>query len=667
MVNLSINNKVVEVPIGYTILQACEVAGIQIPRFCYHEKLSIAGNCRMCLVHVDKSVKPLASCAVIVSDGMSVYTDSSIVKKAREGVMEFLLSNHPLDCPICDQGGECDLQDQALIFGNDRGRFYEVKRSVSDKDCGPLVKTVMTRCIHCTRCVRFSAELSGVQELGTTGRGSKTEIGSYVAKSLTSEVSGNIIDLCPVGALTSKPYAFTARSWELKRTETIDTTDSMGSNISIQTAERKIARILPLLHEGINEEWIDDKTRFSYDGYYNQRLLSPLTKSGDRLIKKSWTNTISDLSFFFKPIFSNTSFIVGNSEPLETLSAIKQLSLRSDKFSFKFQDSIVPLNIDFRANYLFNSTVAALSDCDSCVLIGVDLKKEMPLLLMRIRRAQAKGTLKVGYFGNPANCGIKAINLGNTLDDIFRFIEGKNQFCSTLYKASNPLIIVGSSITSNINFGSVQHALLRSVFAKKKGKNCLNFLHTGSGKVGAYELGIQPTNVQSNSLVTLGTDGILCQDSNRIHLGTHGFDDIKSSKIVLPVKATIEADSLFINTEGRLQLSKKVSTPNSQIRDGYKLINLLEHLSFQNSKVLSSLDIVHDSIDSVSGLNYNSIGYISFTVSTLNSKKHFDTKGLVGNSVESFYKTTIVSKNSKNMASCVSSIEKLKVRSYKVT
>ena len=288
MVEISINNKVYKVSEQYTILQACEEIGLQIPRFCYHERLSIAGNCRMCLVEVKNSVKPVASCAMNVSQGMEIWTNTLLVKKAREGVMEFLLANHPLDCPICDQGGECDLQDQAMLFGNDRGRFYESKRSVSNKDCGPFIKTVMTRCIHCTRCVRFSTELGGLQELGTTGRGNSTEIGNYVSKALKSEVSGNLIDLCPVGALTSKPYAFKARSWELKATETIDTLDSMGSNIVLHSSGKRVLRVLPTLHEGVNESWIDDRTRFNYDGFLVQRLTKPFILRSGTFIEAEW-------------------------------------------------------------------------------------------------------------------------------------------------------------------------------------------------------------------------------------------------------------------------------------------------------------------------------------------------------------------------------------------
>lgn len=665
MVKIFINNKQFEVPSNFTVLQACEVAGIQIPRFCYHEKLSIAGNCRMCLVQVEKSLKPVASCAVNVLEGMSIFTDSSVVRKAREGVMEFLLSNHPLDCPICDQGGECDLQDQALLFGNDRGRFYEVKRSVSDKDCGPLVKTIMTRCIHCTRCVRFSTELSGRKELGTTGRGSRTEIGNYTSSFLLSELSGNIIDLCPVGALTSKPYAFTARSWELRRVESIDTLDSLGSNISFQVAGRKVARILPLLHEGLNEEWVDDKTRFSYDGFYLQRLVQPLVLGIQGTYSKvSWEEILSSLAFFLQPSSVNTLFVAGNSEPLESLYTLKSLKDRSLRFGFVYQDLYLPINIDFKSNYTFADSLTYISDAGACLFIGVDFKKEQPLLLMRLRREQARRSLPVGYFGSPNNYGLECFNLGNTIQDIFQFIEGKSFFCSILKRSSKPLVILGPSLVSHPAFSLVQQSLYNLNFIKRAKHKVVNILHRGSGKVGGFELGLSPCPVVSDQVLSLGVDGLQIT-KERVHIGTHGSDLVRESSLILPSMSAIESNSLYMNAEGRVQESKRVVSAFGDCRESYRLLDMVELLTFQKSSVVNNKTKVRKSLFNLTNLSFNTLGYENFSVASKNYKGYFY-NSLVGNSNESFYRGDPVTKSSKVMASCVSQLDGLKPRSYKV-
>ena len=352
--DIIVNDKAITVKKGLTIIQACEEIGIQLPRFCYHEQLSIAGNCRMCLVEIDKSLKPIASCAITIDKGMKIYTNTSLVKKAREGIMEFLLINHPLDCPICDQGGECDLQDQAMLFGNDRGRFYEVKRAVSELNLGIFIKTVMTRCIHCTRCVRFLSELGGVNQLGTTGRGVKTEIGNYIEKNILSEVSGNIIDLCPVGALTSKPYAFTARSWELTKIETIDILDSMGSNIIYSLYGNKIMRILPLVHLGINDEWIDDKTRFSYDGFVIQRIIVPLFKNNKNIFNKvSWNFILKILSNI---LINKLGILINNDISLETSYILKLYNFNIKNINFYIENSLIK-RVNIFSLIRFNSII----------------------------------------------------------------------------------------------------------------------------------------------------------------------------------------------------------------------------------------------------------------------------------------------------------------------
>lgn len=434
LIDLIINDKLVKIKKGFTIIQACEEIGIQLPRFCYHEQLSIAGNCRMCLVEVDKSLKPIASCAITIEKGMKIYTNTLLVKKAREGVMEFLLINHPLDCPICDQGGECDLQDQAMLFGNDRGRFYEVKRAVSELELGFFIKTVMTRCIHCTRCVRFLSELGGLMQFGTTGRGIKTEIGNYIQKTIVSEVSGNIIDLCPVGALTSKPYAFTARSWELNKVETIDTLDSMGSNISYALYGNKIMRVLPLIHLGINEEWIDDKTRFSYDGFIIQRVVVPLIKYNDVYNKKNWKYILKVLS---NVLVNKIGFLINNDISLESSYIIRLYSVSFKKINLYIENSLIKRNVDFRSNFLFNVTYLGINNSDIFFIIGCNLKKELPLLLIKIRKEKRKKDIPVVIFGALDNYNLNEISLGYSVENLIKFLEGKHFLCSLIKKKKN--------------------------------------------------------------------------------------------------------------------------------------------------------------------------------------------------------------------------------------
>ena len=397
MVKLTIDRKEYEIDAGMTVLQACEQAGIEIPRFCYHERLSIAGNCRMCLVAMERSPKPVASCAMPVTDGMVISTNTPEVQKMRKGVMEFLLINHPLDCPICDQGGECDLQDQAMAYGWDRSRFQENKRAVKDKEFGPLIKTVMTRCIHCTRCVRFASEIAGVPELGMTGRGENVEIGTYIEKALTSELSGNMIDLCPVGALTNKPYAFNARSWELKKTESIDVLDALGSNIRVDTRGPQVMRILPRLNEQINEEWISDKARFACDGLSRQRLDTPYVRRGNKLQKATWDEAFTAITKAIKGIPGNEiAAIAGDMADCEAMTALKDLMAALNCANIDCRQDGAQLNASVRASYIFNSTIAGIDRASTLLLIGTDPRTEAPVLNARIRKRWTRGEFPVG-------------------------------------------------------------------------------------------------------------------------------------------------------------------------------------------------------------------------------------------------------------------------------
>lgn len=544
----TINDRVYHVSKGSTILKACEQSGLLVPRFCYHDRLSIAGNCRMCLVQLDKALKPVASCALEVLPGMKIFTNTTLVKKAREGVMEFLLANHPLDCPICDQGGECDLQDQALVFGNDRGRFYESKRAVIDKNWGHLIKTVMTRCIHCTRCQRFSTELSGQPEVLMVGRGVKSEISSFITQLVKSEVSGNVIDLCPVGALTSKPYAFTARPWELTKITSIDLSDALHSNLSYQINQQRILRVLPVLSMELNEEWLSDRARFLYDGYRLQRLMRPFVFSGNNVLPLTWFELVEGLLFQIGPFFG-FSFTLGD------------VAFQA-AYSFWKLNSFGPTcvaNVDQRTNYLLNQNYANISTADLVILVGLNLKRELPLLSVRLRFEQSKRVLQIIQFGN-SDLGFKTLEGGASYIHFLSFLEGRHALSSIFAKSKKPVILVSPhvdiffakdllvSLNSNILFGVVPSA--------------------GSVQCGLAEVGTS-TKIGSmikKSFSTLFINNLqylnrLDATGSPIYIGSHGFDVlINPNFFVCPISSAVEEEALHLNLEGRLQSSNKVFT-----------------------------------------------------------------------------------------------------------
>ena len=448
MLKLKINDKDIEIDEGLTVLQACEKAGIEIPRFCYHEKLSIAGNCRMCLVEMEKSPKPVASCAMPAAEGMNIKTNTAFVEKARKGVMEFLLANHPLDCPVCDQGGECDLQDQSMFYGVDKSRFKENKRYVPEKNMGPLIKTHMTRCIHCTRCVRFATEIAGVSEIGAIGRGEDMQITTYLEQSVQSELSGNVIDLCPVGALTSKPYVFEARPWELKKTETIDVMDAVGSNIRVDTYDWEVKRVLPIINENINEEWISDKTRHACDGLKNQRLDTPYIREGDKFNKISWNEAYEVL----KLKLENTSpekigCITGDLTNMETAYAAKEL------FNKVFKSNLIEsrsenyyVNFSEKLNYRFNSNISGIEDTDLILLVGCNPRYEATILNSRIRKSYLKSKLPIFSSNDIGDQTYPYEILYNSTNLIKDIIEGRNKLSEKIIQSKNPMIIIGQSV-----------------------------------------------------------------------------------------------------------------------------------------------------------------------------------------------------------------------------
>src|SRR5438128_6904762 len=444
MPKVTIDGQELEVTPGTTILQACQQAGIEIPHFCYHERLNIAGNGGMCLVEVEKSPKPVASCAMPVADGNVIHTQSPTAKKARHGVMEFLLINHPLDCPICDQGGECDLQDQAMAYGFDRGRFEENKRAVRDKDLGPLVATSMTRCIHCTRCIRFLTEIAGVEELGATGRGEAMEITTYIEKALGSELSGNIIDLCPVGALTSKPYSYVARPWELRKTESVDVLDAVGSNIRIDSRGAQILRVLPRLHEDVNEEWISDKTRFAIDGLVRRRLDRPYIRRNGKLVEAEWREALDLVADRLNAVpGERIAAISGDLCDAEAMFALKELLHGIGATSLDCRQDGAKLDGRSRTGYLFNTTIAGIEEADACLLIGTNPRWEAPLINARLRKRYLQGGFRVAAIGPALDVSFPVEMLGEGGDALNALAGGGHPWAEVLRGAKAPMIVLG--------------------------------------------------------------------------------------------------------------------------------------------------------------------------------------------------------------------------------
>uniref|UniRef100_A0A1E5WIU5 NADH dehydrogenase [ubiquinone] iron-sulfur protein 1, mitochondrial n=1 Tax=Dichanthelium oligosanthes TaxID=888268 RepID=A0A1E5WIU5_9POAL len=606
-----VDGHAVRIPKGFTVLQACEVAGVDIPRFCYHSRLSIAGNCRMCLVEVEKSPKPVASCAMPALPGMKIKTNTPVAKKAREGVMEFLLMNHPLDCPICDQGGECDLQDQSMAFGADRGRFTEMKRSVVDKNLGPLVKTVMTRCIQCTRCVRFATEVAGVQDLGMLGRGSGEEIGTYVEKLMTSELSGNVIDICPVGALTSKPFAFKARNWELKGTETIDVTDAVGSNIRVDSRGPEVMRIVPRLNEDINEEWISDKTRFCYDGLKRQRLNDPMIRGPDGRFKAvTWRDAlavVAEVLHQVKP--EEITGVAGKLSDAESMMALKDFVNRmgSDKVLCEGNGPNPPA--DLRSNYLMNTGIAGLEKADVFLLVGTQPRVEASMVNARIQKTVKATQAKVGYIGPPADFNYDHEHLGTGPQTLVEIAEGRHPFCSVLQSAKNPVIIAGAGLFERED----QDALFSTIetVAKKFNVtrpdwNGLNVLLLHAAQAAALDLGLIANPAESiksaKFLYLMGADDIsldkLPEDAFVVYQGHHGDKAVYRANVILPSSAFSEKEGTYENTEGCTQWTIPAVPTVGDARDDWKIIRALSEVAGAQLPY-DSLSDVRDRISTV--------------------------------------------------------------------
>ncbi|WP_395450955.1 NADH-quinone oxidoreductase subunit NuoG [Aminobacter sp. UC22_36] len=601
MAKLKVDGKEISVPDHYTLLQAAEEAGAEVPRFCFHERLSIAGNCRMCLVEVKGGPpKPAASCAMGVRDlrpgpngeTPEIFTNTPMVKKAREGVMEFLLINHPLDCPICDQGGECDLQDQAMAFGLDGSRYNENKRAVEDKNIGPLVKTIMTRCIHCTRCVRFTTEVAGISELGLIGRGEDAEITTYLEQAMTSELQGNVIDLCPVGALTSKPYAFQARPWELTKTESIDVMDAVGSAIRVDTRGREVMRIMPRINEQVNEEWISDKTRFIWDGLRTQRLDRPYVRKGGKLLPATWPEAFAAI----KDAVAKTSgerigAIAGDLATVEEMYALKQLisSLGSNNIDCRQDGAALDPSLG-RASYIFNPTIEGIEQADAILIIGANPRFEASVLNARIRKHWRSGNVPVAVIGEIGDTRYDYEQLGSGPDTLKDLAEGNGKFFQVLKKASHPLIIVGQGAIARSDGAAVlgQAAkLATSVKASRPDWNGFAVLHTAAARVGGLDVGFVPgeggKNVagmlgDTDVLFLLGADELdLAKAANAfvVYVGTHGDTGAHRADVILPAAAYTEKSGTYVNTEGRVQQTSRAGFAPGEAKEDWAILRAL--------------------------------------------------------------------------------------------
>ncbi|WP_291295994.1 NADH-quinone oxidoreductase subunit NuoG [Elioraea sp.] len=593
MPKLTVDGIEVEVPAGTTVLQACEAAGKEIPRFCYHERLSIAGNCRMCLVELEKAPKPIASCAYPVADNMVIHTDTPGVKAARRGVMEFLLINHPLDCPICDQGGECDLQDQAVGYGFDHSRYEENKRAVKDKNLGPLIKTAMTRCIHCTRCVRFATEVAGVAELGATGRGEAMEIGTYVEHALTSELSGNMIDLCPVGALTSKPYAFVARPWELSRTDGIDATDAVGSNIRIDSRGPQVLRILPRLNEAVNEEWISDKTRFSNDGLTRRRLDKPWIREGGKLRPASWNEAFAAIAARTKGLAGDRiAALAGDMVDVEAMAALRDLMAALGSGNIDCRQDGARIDASRRDFYLFNTTIAGIEQADAALLIGTNPRREAAVLNARLRKRSLAGRFPIGLVGEGADLTYPYAHLGDGPAALAALLDGSSPFLEALKGASHPMVIIGQGAIARPDGAAVLAAawtIAREIGALGAAWHGFNMLHMAAGRVGALDIGFLPHgggrdrdgilagagNGEIDLVWLLGADEIPMDRLGRafvVYQGHHGDAGAKRADVILPGAAYVEKDGTWVSTEGRVQRAARAVFPPGEAREDWAII-----------------------------------------------------------------------------------------------
>ncbi|KAJ9108366.1 NADH dehydrogenase (ubiquinone) 78K chain precursor, 5-prime end [Naganishia cerealis] len=680
-VSVTIDGRTVQIEAGSSIIQAADKAGVTIPRYCYHDKLAIAGNCRMCLVDVERMPKLIASCAMPVQNGMVVHTDSERIHKAREGVTEMLLENHPLDCPVCDQGGECDLQEQSQRYGSDRGRFREVagKRAVEDKPIGPLVKTLMNRCIHCTRCVRFMNDVAGSPELGTAGRGNDMQIGTYIERNINSEMSGNIIDLCPVGALTSKPYAFKARPWELRRTETIDVMDAVGSNVRVDARGADVMRVLPRLNDDINEEWISDKSRFACDGLRTQRLTLPLIKNGSNFVPATWDEALSTIAAGFakvKPQGDEVKAVAGALADVESMVALKDLinRLGSENVTTDVEQNVDVHGADFRSNYVFNSTIDGIEDADQILLIGTNPRHEAAVLNARIRKVWLRSDLEIAQVGEQFDSTFDVKNLGTDVKALEKALTGA--YGKKLAGAKRPLIIVGSGAAESEDAAAIYKTV--GDFVSKNSNfnteewNGLNLLHREASRVGALDVGFSTFNEETKKttpkfVYLLGADevnpGDIPKDAFVVYQGHHGETGAALADVILPGAAYTEKSATYINTEGRTQVTRSATNPPQSAREDWKIIRALSDylnapLPYDDLYALRGRlgqiapHLVRHGVVEPASSDVAALGVQDLV--TRNSKA--SPVGIhLKNPITNFYFTDVISRSSPTMAKCVAS------------
>lgn len=678
MTKIIVDGKEIDVPPEYTLLQACEAAGAEIPRFCYHERLSIAGNCRMCLVEVKGGPKPVASCAWGVRDCRpgpkgeppEISTRSPMVKKAREGVMEFLLINHPLDCPICDQGGECDLQDQAMGYGVDTSRFAENKRAVEDKYLGALVKTSMNRCIQCTRCVRFSAEVCGVPEMGAIGRGEDMEITTYLEQALSSELQGNLVDICPVGALTSKPYAFAARPWELGKTQSIDVMDGIGSAIRVDTRGREVMRILPRVNDAVNEEWISDKTRHVVDGLRTQRLDRPYVREGGKLRAATWPEAFNAIAAKLARIDGKRiGAIAGDLAAVEEMFALKELlaKLGSSNVAVQGGDSFDPKA--GRASYIFNPTIAGIEQADAILIVGADPRREAAVLNARIRKRWRSGQLKVGLIGPRVDLTYPYEHIGAGTDSLSDLAAGKHSFASVFKGAKNPIVLVGAGAASRHDGAAilaVTAKLAADANAVRDDWNGFAVLHDTASRVGALDIGFGGigAGLTGAQMTTFGTMDVLFllgadevevpEGVFTVYIGTHGDRGAHRADVILPGAAYTEKSGLYVNTEGRVQMTGRASFPPGDAREDWAIVRAL-------SDVLGK-KLPYDSLAALRSVIFKAVPHLQ-RIDQIESGVIADIRTLAGKGgglekapfkppFEDFYLTNPIARASAVMAEC---------------
>ncbi|PLR21041.1 NADH-quinone oxidoreductase subunit G [Caulobacter zeae] len=672
-----VNGVEVEFEPGMTVLQVAELAGEEIPRFCYHERLSIAGNCRMCLVEVKPGPpKPQASCALPAAEGQEIFTNTPMVKKAREGVMEFLLINHPLDCPICDQGGECDLQDQAVGYGRDDSRYDENKRAVEEKAMGPLIKTVMTRCIQCTRCVRFITEVAGSPEIGLISRGEDVEITTYLGAAVTSELSANVIDLCPVGALTSKPYAFEARPWELKKTESIDVMDALGSSIRVDGRANAVLRVLPRINEEVNEEWISDKTRYAVDGLQRQRLDRPYVRVDGKLKPASWAEAFAAVAAKIKATApERIGVIAGDLQDAESLKATKDLFTALGVKNLDARQDGVALGAGPRESWLFNSTIAGIEDADVVLFVGSNPRLEAPVLNARFRKQWIAGKTRFGVIGEQADLTFDYDYLGAGAKTLSGLAKAKNDFVAAFKAAERPAIIIGQGAIARADGAAILKAaadLAKTFKVVREGWNGWNVLHTAAARVAGLDLGFVPAEggLAAGDMLKPGALDVLfllgadeCEsaasDAFKIYLGTHGDAGAHKADVILPGAAYTEKNGLYVNTEGRVQMGKRAVFPKGEAKEDWSILRAL-------SETLGH-KLPYDSLDQLRAklfADHPTFGQIDFAPGSVPTVFDLAAVGGEGEATEApfespvkaFHLTNPIARASVTMAECAANV-----------